>query len=226
MIWAGVVFLFFSLSATKLVSYILPMYPALAVIVGWYLDQSLEYGRSKPRLSWLIGILVQGALLIFGLFKMLDAMPYLEAGVLGFASVILGMTVLSAVFVWRRNIGMAFGVNVVAIMLFAILATALVMPVLVPELSSDRIAAEFRKQYDGTSTVHVQKFLQPGLAYYAEIFGPEFKNGEQLSALLARGETGYVVVQRKMVEKLPPQDRQKLIELAVIEDKMIFRIRQ
>ncbi len=224
-IWAAVVFVFFSISATKLVSYILPMYPALAVLVGWHLDQSMEYGREKPRKGWIAGILIQGSLLIVGLFKMLDTMPYVEAGVLGFAAVILGMTVLSSVFVWRRNIGMAVGVQVIAMMLFAVVATSLVLPALAPGLSSQKIAAEFRKHYDGTSTLHVQKFLQPGVAFYADVFGPEFKGDQNLKALLARGETGYVLVQRKMVEKLPLQDRQKLIEIAAVEDKMIFRIR-
>jgi 4-amino-4-deoxy-L-arabinose transferase-like glycosyltransferase len=226
MIWAAVVFVFFSFSATKLVSYILPMFPAIAVIAGWYLDQSLEYGRKKPRIGWIAGILIQGTVLIWGLFKALDTMPYLEAGVLGFSAVILGMTVLAAVFVWRRSISLAISVQVVSIMLFAVVATTLVMPALVPTLSSEKISTEFRKHYDGTSKMHVQKFLQPGVAFYAEIFGPEFKTGANLSALLARGETGYVLVQRKIYEKLPQQDRQKLIELAAVEDKMIFRIRQ
>ena len=225
MLWAAVVFVFFSISATKLVSYILPMYPALAVIAGWYLDQALEYGREKPRLSWLIGLLIQGALLIFGLFKALDTMPYLEAGVLGFAAVISFMTVVAGVFIWRRNLSMAVGVQVVSVALFAMVATSLVMPALVPGLSSKGIAAEFHKHYDGSSTMHVQKFLQPGMAFYAGVFGPEFKTADDLGTLLARGEKGFVVVQRKMVEKLPPLERQKLIELAVMEDKMIFRIR-
>ncbi|MHC1758842.1 MAG: ArnT family glycosyltransferase [Negativicutes bacterium] len=225
MLWAAVVFVFFSISATKLVSYILPVYPALAVIAGWYLDQALEYGREKPRLSWLIGLLIQGTLLIFGLFKALDTMPYLEAGVLGFAAVIFLMTVLAGMFIWRRNLGTAIGIQVVSIVLFAMIATSLVMPALVPGLSSRGIAAEFQKHYDGFSTMHVQKFLQPGMAFYAGVFGPEFKTAEDLRTLLARGEKGFVVVQRKMVDKLPPLDRQKLIELAVMEDKMIFRIR-
>ena len=225
LIWAAVVFMFFSISATKLVSYILPMYPALAVIFGWYLDQSMEYGREKPRIFWIVGLLIQGAILIFGMFKVLDAMPYLEAGVLGFAVVILLMTVLTVIFIWRRNIYMAFSVQVVSLMMFAVVATSLVMPALVPTLSSDKIAVEFRKHYDGSSTLHVQKFLQPGMAFYAETFGPEFKTGDNLSAVLARGERGYVVVQRKMYEKLPLQDQQKLIELAAVEDKIIFRIR-
>ena len=226
MIWAVVVFVFFSISATKLVSYILPMFPALAVIVGWYLDQALEYGREKPRITWIIVLTILSAGMIWGLFKALDTMPYLEAGVLGCSAVVLVLATASSLLIWRRKIGSAVGVQVVSMMLFIVVVTSLLMPSLSPTFSSRELAAEFRKQYDGFSTMHVQKFLQPGVAFYAEIFGPEFKTGKNLSELLARGETGYVLVQRKMYEKLPPTDQQKLVEIAAVEDKIIFRIRQ
>lgn len=224
-IWAAVVFVFFSLSATKLVSYILPMFPALAIIAGWYVDQAWENGRGKPRITWSVITLLLGAGLIWGLFKALDIMPYLEAGVLAASGVILAMTALSAIMICRRNIGAAFAVLVVAMMVFVSVITSLLMPALSPNFASRELAVEFGKQHDGVSTMHVQKFLQPGVAFYAEKFGPEFKTAEQLGALLRRGDTGYVLVQRKMYEKLPPQDQQKLIELAAVADKLLMRIR-
>ncbi len=60
LLWAAVVFLFFSVSATKLVSYILPMFPPLAVVAGWYLDQVAEQGRQKPRIAWISATLFSG----------------------------------------------------------------------------------------------------------------------------------------------------------------------
>jgi 4-amino-4-deoxy-L-arabinose transferase-like glycosyltransferase len=39
LVWALFVFVFFSLSGSKLPSYILPMFPALALILGWQLNQ-------------------------------------------------------------------------------------------------------------------------------------------------------------------------------------------
>ena len=224
-VWAAVVFLFFSISATKLVSYILPLYPALAVIAGWYIEKMIETGRSRPRVAVMLITLLMGSALIFGLFKTLDTMPYLEAGVLGCSAVILAMTLLTAFFTWRRSTGSAVAVQVIGMSLFVTVVTGLLMPALSPHFASRELSAEFLRHYDGTSTLHVQKFIQPGVAFYAEIFGPEFKTGEQLSALLRRGETGYVLVQRKMYEKLPPQDRQRLVELAATADKLVMRIR-
>ena len=226
MLWAAVVFLFFSFSATKLVSYILPMFPALAVVAGWYIDHMIERSRSQSHLVWIGMTLVLGAVLIWGLFKALDTMPFLEAGVLGLSGVIFAMVCLAAYFVWRRKFGRVVSVQVVGMALFVTLVTSLLMPALSPTFSSRGLAEEFLKQYDGRSTMHVQKFLQPGVAFYAQVFGPEFKTAEQLSALLSRGETGYVLVHRKIFEKLPFQDRQKLVELAVSEDKLVLRIQQ
>ncbi len=224
-IWAAVVFVFFSLSATKLVSYILPMFPALAVVAGWYIDQLMERGRAKPRLTATLITVVLGSALIFGLFKALDTMPYLEAGVLGCAAVIFGMTCLAAFFFWRRSTGKLVAVQVVGMALFVTMVTSQLMPALAPYFASQSFATEFLKEYDGVSPIHVQKFLQPGIAFYAEKFGREFKTGDQLSALLRKGDTGYVLVQRKMVEKLPPQDQQKLVEVAAVADKLLMRIR-
>ena len=224
-IWAAVVFVFFSISATKLVSYILPMVPALAVITGWYLDQLWEYGKEKPRISWTVATLLLGAGLIWGLFKSLDAMPFLEAGVLACSTVIFVMTALAAVFIWRGRVVAVFGVQILAMMVFVAMVTAVLMPALAPAFSSRDMAIEFSKQYDGISTLHVQKFLQPGMAFYSGAFGPDFKTGEQLSALLRGPSSGYVVVQKKIVEKLPAEDRRKLVEIVTVSDKMLLRIR-
>ena len=42
LVWAGFIFLFFSLSKSKLVPYILPIFPALAILIGHYLVQTLR----------------------------------------------------------------------------------------------------------------------------------------------------------------------------------------
>ena len=201
------------------------MFPALAVIAGWYIDQMMEQGRARPRIAATLLTLLLGSALIFGLFKALDTMPYIEAGVLGCAAVILVMTFLAAYFFWRRSTGNVVAVQVVGMALFVTMVTSLLMPGLAPYFASQGFATEFLKEYDGVSPIHVQKFLQPGVAFYAEKFGREFKTGDQLSALLRKGDTGYVLVQRKMVEKLPLQDQQKLVEVAAVADKLLMRIR-
>lgn len=70
-LWAAIVMLFFSLSSTRIEYYSLPALPALALMLGWRLDRSLEWSRD-------IGLLV--ALFFLGLLglALLVLLPYLE----------------------------------------------------------------------------------------------------------------------------------------------------
>jgi hypothetical protein len=103
--------------------------------------------------------------------------------------------------------------------------TSILMPALSPYFTSQGIAAELKQRYDGKTPVHVEKFLQPGIAYYAQIFGDEFKTVDVLTRKLSAGATGYVVITKKAYEKVPPVYRDKLEELANSADRLLLRIR-
>jgi len=66
LIWAAFIFVFFSLSGSKLPSYILPMFPALASIIAWQLstiDDTLLFRLSLPLVALTGGMWL---LLLFG----------------------------------------------------------------------------------------------------------------------------------------------------------------
>jgi 4-amino-4-deoxy-L-arabinose transferase-like glycosyltransferase len=68
-VWALFVFVFFSLSGSKLPSYILPMFPALALVLGWQLTQLAP--RTLARLSLPLALL--SSLLALGVFVAVGA---------------------------------------------------------------------------------------------------------------------------------------------------------
>lgn len=72
MLWASIIFLFFSLSKSKLIPYILPVFPPLAMLVGHYIATQLENPLvfRKPFLA----ILISSALISI----VLPAIPYFE----------------------------------------------------------------------------------------------------------------------------------------------------
>jgi 4-amino-4-deoxy-L-arabinose transferase-like glycosyltransferase len=74
--WAAFVFLFFSLSGSKLPSYILPMFPPLALVVGWLLVRSDT--RTLTRLF--VPLVVSGTGLALLLFVAYDRAVALFAG--------------------------------------------------------------------------------------------------------------------------------------------------
>lgn len=49
LLWAGLIFVFFSLSKSKLIPYILPVFPALAIIVGRYISTVISQPDSKQN---------------------------------------------------------------------------------------------------------------------------------------------------------------------------------
>lgn len=58
--WAGVVIVFFSIAATKLPSYVLPAYPALALMTGVFLERTAA-GALSLRPFWMRGAFVTAA---------------------------------------------------------------------------------------------------------------------------------------------------------------------
>ncbi|MFA5072439.1 MAG: phospholipid carrier-dependent glycosyltransferase [Nitrospirota bacterium] len=69
MLWAGLVFLFFSVSDSKLIPYILPVFPPLALLIGRYLAASWD-SRDFPgvRIGYLIFMIVSLLLAVGLLF--------------------------------------------------------------------------------------------------------------------------------------------------------------
>jgi len=70
-LWAGLVFVFFSASSSKLIPYILPIFPPLAILIGRYLADAWD-GHELPGITsgywvlWITSVLLAAAGLILG----------------------------------------------------------------------------------------------------------------------------------------------------------------
>jgi hypothetical protein len=66
-LWAGFVFVFFSLSISKLPNYILPALPALSILIGWRLNSLWKHKRSLSLVEFVslwLPALIFGALVV------------------------------------------------------------------------------------------------------------------------------------------------------------------
>ena len=75
--WAAVVFCFFTISDSKLPSYILPLFPAVAALIGWYLADSAR--KHRRGLRWHAAALIPVA--IGGVVAAPQAMRFANAEV-------------------------------------------------------------------------------------------------------------------------------------------------
>jgi 4-amino-4-deoxy-L-arabinose transferase-like glycosyltransferase len=118
--WFAVIFLFFSASKEKLMGYVLPAYPALALLVGGYFarllepELAVETGRRVCRAALVSGgvLLVLAPISIYGLSRFMRQDGRLSIDELGFwpwglAGVYAVTGVSQIVFALRRRAGLA-----------------------------------------------------------------------------------------------------------------------
>jgi len=227
-IWVVVIFVFFSISQTKLVSYILPLYPPLAMIVGWYIDRLWTASNRQSSNSWGIVLGILSLLFTVGMIMGLKTMPVLQSGVYMSAGIFIIMAVAVAYFLWRKDIGRAFGVQIIGMGLFAMVLVTVLFPAAAPNFTMKNMAQEFKTQYDGTSPVYVIKFLHPGFSFYTDVYGTELKPDRELKtdpelreAIQVR-QRAYFVIRSSDYKRLADADRQGLTVLANVDDKVLL----
>lgn len=221
--WASVVFLFFSLSQTKLVSYILPMYPPLALLTGYYFDKIWAEKRERA-LKYSAGV--------FGIVTLLLIAGLVYAGTVVATELMVSVEVLAVILAvltaavllqsFRRNFRAVFTTQVLGVMIFYTVLMTQALPIIAPALSVKSFVNEFKQHYDGQAPVYVEKFYRPGFMYYSGIAGTELSQ-ENLEAVTAsEKDTAYLVMKKKKYEKLPPEMQSKLRLLVVQEDKILL----
>jgi len=216
-IWAGFIFLFFSISKTKLPSYILPVFPPLAMIVGWYIPLVGDWRNRVRPFAWPLLLTIFSALLSTGLLFAAKNIPGIWVGVIATIFVFTIMVMGVWYFVWRLEVDKAFWLQICSMAVFSLVLLTMLLPQAAPELSSRGIAGEFVSHYDGRSPVYIAKFLHPGFTFYSGVYGRELKP-DQLNG----SDRGYFVVRKADYTGLKPEEQRRLTILASADGKMLL----
>ncbi|WP_418627165.1 ArnT family glycosyltransferase [Anaerosinus sp.] len=226
-LWAVIILLFFSISKTKLVSYILPMFPALAMLVGWYLDKltGRNYFGSKRSWGWIGCLLFLSATFVYGCTIGIKEMPQAEIGFISLASTIILMCLVTIFFLLKRNIEIAFKSQVVGMMIFSTVLVNLLFPKIAPDFTSQHVSNVFLEQYDGTSDVYISKFLRPGISFYSGIYGNELvfspKSIPDLEKVFTNKKT-YFILRDIDYDRLPQSTINQLTIINQVDNKLIL----
>jgi len=142
LIWALLVFLFFSASGSKIATYILPVLPPLALLIGHYLDRMLGSDAFVSRRDGMILAVLTGGIAV-SLALLPALLPASKSATLGMAKLGGWLPALAALFAagtitagiaaWRMNRRMLF-----ASALATAVAVGLAIAAMLPRLDTGR----------------------------------------------------------------------------------------
>lgn len=226
-IWFTVVFLFFSISQTKLVSYILPMYPPMAMLIGWYIDKlSNNYYNAKRQYSWSIisCILIVG--FIIGALLNINQIPNYNQSVVFLIVTLISMFVCIIFFTWKNQIEKLFWTNVWGMTIFSIVLAGMLFPAIAPQFSTYNTVRQFEECYDNNSPIFISKFLHPSFSFYGNKYGSELIFSDDsipnLEVILEENEQAYFILRDIDYMRIPENTQNKLSTIKKIDNKLIL----
>lgn len=224
--WAVFIFLFFSLSNTKLLTYILPLYPPLSMLVGWYLEQLRnDYRPAGAGLVWPALLTVLSLLLAAGMLMGINLMPAAGNGAVCLVLVLILMTLAVWYFLYKRSISQALWGQAVAMVAVSVILVTLLFPPLAGRFNTRDTAQAFLAAYDGQSPVYVQEFLHPGFTFYTDVYGQEIDSSAELRKAISADGPAYFVLEQQKYQELTGVEKNTLILLTQSDDKVLLKKR-
>jgi 4-amino-4-deoxy-L-arabinose transferase-like glycosyltransferase len=200
--WVGVNFLFFSISTGKRGLYLLPCYPAVALLCG---DAAVRTLRALPSLPRWAGRVAGGLALVLGvgaaLVAVFPVIPNVDVPLLFAAAMVA--TLLAGGWLWRAAGGGALGqlATLLAVVLALELSVfTLLLPALEPEKSPRPIAlaaAQLAPPGEPIGLVE-QRPAVGGLAYYSGRRVKEIGRAENLRRFFQDGGRVAVVLSESL----------------------------
>lgn len=225
--WMFVVFLFFSFAQTKLVSYILPMYPPMAIIVGWHIDQLCKkHYENRSVFSWIVLSCVFMVLVVVGSVSVIEEMPETRQGILYLNILLILMMVCILISTWQKKLERVLWVNIIGMCVFSLILVKMIIPAIAPQFSSFNIAQQFKQDYDNHSPIYVSKFLRPGFSFYSNYYGNELIFSDQsipnLEPILQQNSKVYFILRDIDYTRIPESIRYQLTIIKTVDNKMIL----
>ena len=222
-LWFVFIFVFFTASSTKLVSYILPLYPAAAILIGAAISRLNSSWREKTRAwEWLIGGLLLTGLFGAGCFWGIGFMPEIKMGAIGAIVVFALGGCWFAIAAWKRAWSQAALSQVAMSTVFSLVLILQLFPAVAPKFASNQLAVSIQEQYDQVSPLYIVKFLRPGVSFYSDLYGIEMNNKKIEETIAATTGKTYFVMHEYEFKKLSPQITERLVLLTQHEDKMLL----
>ncbi|MBI2996409.1 MAG: glycosyltransferase family 39 protein [Candidatus Melainabacteria bacterium] len=203
--WFIIVFLFFSFSRTKLLTYVLPLFPALSVIIAFWFDEILVKKISSKGLMFGLGIFFLFCLVIFYicLFKLDILLPReikdlkLDFQIIFFAFLLL----VGVSMAWASSNKDVRGTIVILMSTMFLLYFGLIT-FLLPKTDkhSQLLLRSFAKSIPKDVEIATYEIVKPSLIFYAGRHINKFNSIEKIQEKLNEENKFAFVAKKKLLE--------------------------
>ena len=221
--WFGTVFVFFSISAAKLPTYIAPLYPPASLLVGRWLDSVLQgQNREQARRGALGAALGSGLLFAAGLIAPRFLPPNLSVPVAAIhlaqtitAILFFGSLLALACFAWKRDEAAPFGLIALTLMLLAVVGVGVTAGY---DFAAREGFGPYQRLAEQANVYAAQNIpivyydivpRAPSMLYRANYAPREFSRAPLLPSLrmfLKSGDSAIVILSQKTLQtKLQPE---------------------
>ena len=197
--WSGLVFLFFSLGATKLPHYILPLFPPLALLLGVYWNDWIgEPSRKRWEEKGFLLMVTIVTVLCLGTF-LLYVYSYSMASYKFVVTMgLLNLVVIGGYWLLTQNRNKAsFSLLVTGMVIFY----GVLAGYAVPQVESSRIMVKIAKkagQLAGQKDkLYAYGFFEPGLAFYSGQSIGRLSSPPELKLILNRPERFFMFIRKQ-----------------------------
>lgn len=222
-LWFALIFVFFTVSSTKLVSYILPLYPAAAILIGAAISRMILNWRERINArEWMVGGPLLIGLFIAGWYMAIKTMPELTGGALPVIGLFAVCGVWLVAALWRREWAQAAWSQVLMSLAFSLVLILQLFPAAAPRFASNQLAVSLQQQYDQAAPLYIVKFLRPGVAFYSNLYGSPMEKEKIAETVTGTTGKAYFIMHEREFTDLPPVVSGTLTLLAQHEDKMLL----
>jgi 4-amino-4-deoxy-L-arabinose transferase-like glycosyltransferase len=226
-VWFVVIFVFFSLSKAKKDTYLMPLYPASAMMVGWLWDT----GMSLPKVrKWTgAGLLLSGLVSLILLVVALSgvpqriyppAEPYVGLGVAILSLVFAGSGIAWVLFMKRRP-SAAFLCIAIAFTLVHLHLSYVLPERLDPQRSMKSFSESILKRMEAGDELKTYFFQSKGLIYYTrKPYIEEVKSKARFFELMNSSQRVFMILHASVFEQLI---RETKIQIEPIEQRSVAR---
>lgn len=214
-LWFGLIFFFFSSAKAKQWTYLLPLYPALALMLGrfWYnylftaVPAAKNFYKGIRLSSWLLLISYLPAPLFLPIYISYHPLPYITQASLVWI-IVLSLLALIATgashifFLVKDKKSGLFLINIIFILVTFLIFIHFGFPIISQSKSVRRLAIELGQILPPGGKIVFYDHLRESAIFYSGRQGRVIETKEKLRQYLASKEQVYCLINKKDYEKL------------------------